>query len=214
MSENNTVDAAASGSTDPAVPAAMFGEMFRRFLKPMEYFTQVNGRARRGEYWSAALLVLLPTVVLGYIFGFVSVSARSLALFIFLSLPLTALGLFMLPVTIRRWHDHGVSGWLAVATLAVTGFPCSAIPFLGWFLGFAASVTCLVFFCLPGKKCDNAYGADPCNPAAADPAESRKEPWQPLFWAYVGLTALNWIWSIYTTNVAINAVKSLASIFG
>jgi len=203
----------ASGAKAAELPAAPFGEVFGKFLKPLEYFTQVNGRARRGEFWTAALMVLLPCIVLGFIAGSIALSSRSLFVFIILSLPITVLGLFMVPVTIRRWHDLGATGWIAIAAQAVTGFPCSAIPYLGAFLGFAASITCLVFYCLPGKKENNAYGANPCDPAAVDPADSVKEPWQPLIWTSVGLTFVNWIWSVYNTHSAIKAIEGLSALF-
>ncbi len=201
---------AAPLTTAPVLPAAPFGVVFKKFLNPLKYFTEVNGRARRGEYWSAALLVLLPTILLGILAGFIAMSMRSTVVYAIVTLPITVLGMFMLPVTIRRWHDLGATGWIAIITQAVVGFPCSAIPLLGSILGFLASITCLVFFCIPGRKGDNAYGADPCDPAAVDPASARKEPWQPLVWVYVGLVAINWLWSIYTTNAAINALNSLS----
>ena len=122
-------------------------------------------------------------------------------------LPIAAVGLFMFPVTVRRWHDLGATGWLAVAYQAIVGFPCCAIPILGSILGIVVSITCLVFFCLPGRKGNNAYGADPCDPSAVDPADSRKEPWMPLFLVYVGLMLLNWAWNVYTTKVAIDAIN-------
>ena len=214
MSEETPAANSTPAETTPSgLPAAPFGEVFRKFLKPLEYFTEVNGRARRGEFWVAALIVLLPVFLLGFIASTLAISMRSTAMYAILTLPITVLGLFMAPVTIRRWHDLSASGWIAIATQAVVGFPCSAIPFLGSILGFAAGITCLVFFCLPGRKGDNAYGADPCDPAAVDPAESRKEPWQPLIWTYVGLSVLNWLWSVYSMNAAINALNSLSRLF-
>ena len=208
-----TVTGEASGTKPTELPAAPFGEVFKKFLKPLEYFTQVNGRARRGEFWSAALMVLLPSIVLGYLAGSIALSSRSLTVFIILSLPVAVLSLFMVPVTIRRWHDLGATGWIAIAVQAVTGFPCSAIPLLGMILGIGASITCLVFYCIPGKKDNNAYGANPCDPAAVDPADSVKEPWQPLIWVSVGLTVLNWVWGVYTTHSTIKALEGFRALF-
>ena len=217
--ENTTVPAATEppSATPSVLPAAPFGDVFRKFMNPLKYFTEVNGRARRGEYWSAVLIVALPAAILGLLAGFLAIIMRSLTVFIILTLPMAILGLFMIPVTIRRWHDLGATGWIAIITLAVTGFPCSAIPILGSILSFIASVTCLVFFCISGRKGDNAYGADPCDPAAVDPAGSKKEPWQPLIFTAIGLTVLTWVWSVYSTYVSIQemnkALKGFSSLF-
>ncbi len=213
MSEEENATVTVSAATEPpratpsVLPAAPFGEVIKKFMNPLKYFTEVNGRARRGEYWSAVLMVLLPSIVLGMIAGFLTFAMRSLTVYIIMTLPITILGLFMIPVTIRRWHDVGATGWIAVITLAVTGFPCSAIPILGSILSFIAGVTCLVFFCIPGRKGDNAYGADPCDPAAVDPPGSKKEPWQALIFTAIGLTVLTWIWNVYSTYVSIQAVN-------
>ena len=59
MSEENTTATAtdavavagdASGAKAAELPAAPFGVVFGKFLKPLEYFTRVNGRARRGSF--------------------------------------------------------------------------------------------------------------------------------------------------------------------
>ena len=198
----------------PAVlPAAPFGEVFKKFLSPRVYFTEINGRARRGEFWAAALMALIPTIILGFVASYLALSMGSLALYAILSLPIALVGFLMLPVTIRRWHDLGATGWVAIITMGVTGFPCSAIPVLGSILGFLASITCLVFFCLAGRKGDNAYGADPCDLNAVEPAESRKEPWMPLILVGGIMTLVNWLWSIYSIHVTLKAMNSLKSLF-
>lgn len=202
MNEQNTAN-------NP-LPAAPFGEVFRRFLNPVKYFTEINGRARRGEFWSAALMVVLPSAILHIIVAFACTSAGSLALYIVLSLPLQALLFLMCPIAIRRWHDLGVSGWTFVVAMLIMGFPCS---YLGSILSFAAGVTCLVFFCLPGRKGDNAYGADPCDPAAAEPTQSIKEPWQPLIITSAVLFAINWLWGVYNVHAAIELLESMSSLF-
>ena len=192
------------------LPAAPFGLVVKNLLYPLTYFSSVNGRARRGEFWTTALLVMLPTYTLLTIVTILSVSARSVALFVVLSLPLSVLGLLMIPVTIRRWHDLGVTGWLVVVVLGVLGFPCTAIPIVGPILSFLLGVPCLVFFCLPGRKGDNAYGADPRDPAAVDPPGSRKEPWLPLVLTTFGMSLTTWAWSIYSVYQSIEALRRMA----
>ena len=191
------------------LPAAPFGMVIKNLLHPLAYFRSVNGRARRGEYWTTALLVALPVYTLLMIFTILSVSCRSVALFVVLSLPLSVLGLLMIPVTIRRWHDLGVTGWLIVVCLGIMGFPCQAIPVAGPILAFLLGVPWLVFFCLPGRKGDNAYGADPRDPAAVDPPGSRKEPWLPLILTTFGMSLTSWGWSIYSVYKSIETLRRM-----
>ncbi len=211
MSEEQTavsVNVEASDASRSALPAAPFGSVVKKLLRPLEYFTQVNGRARRGEFWTTALLVLLPATMLTLIFSIVALASGNVFIYAVLSLPTTALGLLILPVAVRRWHDLGVTGWLAVAAQGIMWFPISAIPILGALLGFLASVACIVFFCLPGRKGYNAYGADPCDPAAVDPADARHEAWLPFVLVYFGMAFVNWCWSIYALFIAIDGVRS------
>ena len=199
MSEKNTA----------VLPAAPFGMVVKNFLHPLTYFSSLNGRARRGEYWTAALLVMLPSLTFIAIVTALSVLSRSVALYVVLSLPMFAMELLMIPVTIRRWHDLGVTGWLIVVCLGITGFPCSAIPIMGPILGFLLGVPWLVFFCLPGRKGNNAYGADPRDPSAVDPPGCRKEPWLPLILVTFAMTLTSWAWSIYSISQQIHALHRM-----
>ncbi|MBO7688404.1 MAG: hypothetical protein J6V72_18625, partial [Kiritimatiellae bacterium] len=42
------------------LPAAPFGMVVKNLLHPLTYFSSVNGRARRGEFWTTVLLVIVP----------------------------------------------------------------------------------------------------------------------------------------------------------
>ena len=91
--------------------------------------TQFTGRARRSEYWWTYLVVFILnlllswTPILGGIVSFV-------------------LGLAMIPLTFRRLHDTGRSGWMILLGL---------IPFIGgWIL--------LIFSLLDSQRGTNAYG--------------------------------------------------------
>lgn len=114
-------------------------------LLPFKRFAQFDGRSRRKEYWSFALLVFVVSWVIGMIEG-----ALGLSSMFFLYGPLSLLfGLAVLipgiAVGIRRLHDTGRSGWLILLAF---------IPIVG--------VIALIYFAvLEGDKGTNAYGADP-----------------------------------------------------
>ena len=192
------------------LPAAPFGMVVKNLLHPLDYFSSVNGRARRGEFWTTVLLVVVPELTFMTIVTILATYLRSAVLFAILSLPLSVLGLLMIPVTIRRWHDLGVTGWLLVVCLGVLGFPGTAIPVAGPILAFLFSIPCLVFFCLPGRKGNNAYGADPRDPAAVDPPGSRKEPWLPLILVSFGMSLTNWGWSVFEFCQKIKALERMS----
>ena len=68
--------------------------------------TQFNGRSRRSEYWWCALVVFIANYVLNIIPLIGSIAAL-------------VLSLLMIPLTFRRLHDGGHSGWWCVASMIV-----------------------------------------------------------------------------------------------
>lgn len=60
--------------------------------------TQFQGRSRRSEYW----WTLLAAFIISFLFGFVPVIGNLVSTFISLAL---------IPITFRRLHDTGRSGW-------------------------------------------------------------------------------------------------------
>lgn len=70
--------------------------------------TQFNGRSRRSEYWWCALVVFIANYVLNIIPIIGSIAALILSL-------------LMIPLTFRRLHDGGHSGWWCVASMIVGG---------------------------------------------------------------------------------------------
>lgn len=70
--------------------------------------TQFNGRSRRSEYWWCALVVFIANYVLGLIPFIGSIAAL-------------VLSLLMIPLTFRRLHDGGHSGWWCGASMIVGG---------------------------------------------------------------------------------------------
>ncbi|MBU6372734.1 MAG: DUF805 domain-containing protein [Alphaproteobacteria bacterium] len=130
------------------------------FQKCLRLYATFDGRARRAEYWSFALCqlgVILAVVLAGGIIGAIlggtngddtanAIMGASVAI------PLLLAGLyFLIPglaVTIRRFHDVGMSGWLLLLAL---------IPYLG-------SLFVLIVSLVPGQLKRNPYGPSPKRP--------------------------------------------------
>lgn len=137
----------------------------------------IAGRSSRREFWMFTLLNFI--VVASYVtliammFGFSSFAPEnlqagllggSMVIMLVLLVPfyLWAIITFpaMLAVTIRRFHDLSLSGWLYVL-FAVLGF----IPFVN----ILSSLGLLVMMCIKGTDGTNKYGADPTRPE--DPSD-------------------------------------------
>lgn len=136
-----------------------------------------TGRARRSEYWWTMLVVYLAELILNFC-GILSV------LNIFLSLA-------VIPLTFRRLHDTGRSGWwwgvgaimkgvfivlllvkvVKVALVSYNDEPddfdeTSVFAMIGEYLIYALIIclyhlVLLIFLCLDGSREENRYGASP-----------------------------------------------------
>ena len=108
------------------------------YLKVMREYFNVNGRARRTEYW-VYFLVYLGIVIVA--------SVLDLALNSQLLGSLVALVHLVPTITVgvRRLHDIGRSGWWLLIVL---------VPLIGWLIA-------LYWATKAGDAHDNAYGADP-----------------------------------------------------
>ena len=110
----------------PVCEASMgFVEVLTRFWK--NYFN-FSGRARRKEYW----LMVVWNMIFGIVpfLGWLVILAGSIG---------------YLSLLIRRLHDSGKSGWLALLGL---------IPLVG-------SIIIFVFCCQDSDRCDNKWGKSP-----------------------------------------------------
>lgn len=147
---------ASSGMFSPVTPdpvgepsLGVFGYIRRCFRK----YADFNGRARRKEYWSFYLLVMIlimPLYVVQVAFA-IAVSASggsgsggsandglslglamvSLGISLVLMLIVLALLLPQYAVTVRRLHDIGVSGWWILAGIVpILGLALIVVPFM------------------------------------------------------------------------------------
>lgn len=124
-------------------------------LMPLRRYAEFSGRSRRKEYWMFILFMILLTIALTAVFGFVigssedpegaafgNLAGGSLIIFLILTL------IILIPsiaVQVRRFHDQDKSGWFVLLNL---------IPYIG-------GIVVLVFMCLEGTRGPNRYGPDP-----------------------------------------------------
>lgn len=125
------------------------------FMKCMRMYADGNGRARRSEYWWFVLfqaLILLAPFMLGFLFVIVGEETATDGPAIFGGLLFIVAGLvwlgFLIPgicVTIRRFHDVGLTGWLILLGL---------IPYIGGLITFVITL-------LPSQAYRNVHGPVP-----------------------------------------------------
>ncbi len=147
-------------------------------IKPYrKLYALIEGRASRQEFWMFVLFNVI--VVIGFAVVFVALiggaamagnvsqigtamAGAGIATMVLLLIPmyiwamLTAAASFA--VTIRRFHDLNLSGWLYVPFLVLGLIPL---------LGFLVWIALIVVMCLKGTSGANKYGEDPTNPASA-----------------------------------------------
>ena len=104
-------------------------------------------RSRRSEYWFFVLFDFLVIVVVSLIFGviFALIGIGQVAPAIVAIVELVLFFGFMLPLSVRRLHDTGKSGWFILLGL---------IPFVG-------GIILLIFFCMDSQPETNEYGPSP-----------------------------------------------------
>lgn len=138
-----------------------FVDAIKRGFKKYATFT---GRASRGEYWWWTLFTFLTYTVLGLVTYAVGIATSQdggrtpglLALPLIILFAVFALGIIVptLALTVRRLHDGGYSGWLALLLL---------IPYVG-------GLIIMIFAILPSSPAGAKYDPVPASsPAYAAP---------------------------------------------
>jgi uncharacterized membrane protein YhaH (DUF805 family) len=134
-------------------------------IEPLRRYADFNGRSRRQEYWLFMVFkLMIYTVIWGFLIaGIVSMGADidkagpgdiSVLIWIGGILLVLAWLFFFIPslaVQVRRFHDQGQSGWMALLNL----------PYYIPYLGTLAGIAILVFMCIDGRRGPNEYGDDP-----------------------------------------------------
>lgn len=108
------------------------------YVKVMKNYFNVEGRARRTEYWMYFLVYLGIIIVASILDAVVGMGLIG---------GLVALAHLIPSITVgvRRLHDIGRSGWFLLVGL---------IPFIGW-------IILLYWAVKEGDPQDNAYGSNP-----------------------------------------------------
>ena len=108
------------------------------YLKVMKNYFNVNGRARRTEYWMFLLIYIGIAIVAGVIDSIIGLGLVGLLVVLAHLVPSITVG-------VRRLHDTGRSGWWLLVAL---------IPLVGWLIAIYWAVK-------EGDPHDNAYGSNP-----------------------------------------------------
>lgn len=152
--------------------------MMQWMLMPYrKLYRLIEGRSSRSEYWYFTLLnVIIAVVFVGLFFGMVgsigtledpnaisgALLGATFGIMFLLIIPLyiwaLVTGVAGFAVTIRRFHDLNLSGWLYL--LAMVLFFVPIVNFLAW-------IGLLVLMCLKGTDGPNKYGDDPLEPETA-----------------------------------------------
>lgn len=161
--------AASSGSAPYSGPIepdlGLWGYFIRAYTAK---FANFSGRARRKEFWSVALFAGIIDVVLYILIGvgFAQIGGGNFAdpsqmVMAMGSSPLILIGggllilfglISILPgigLLVRRLHDLGQTGWIALVVIIV-----SVIPYIG----FLGSIAILVIGLIKGQPGENKYG--------------------------------------------------------
>ena len=129
-------------------------------------YSDFSGRASRSEYWLFQLLnlivliVTLPMILLG---GAASVGQGGGLFFTGAALFAFWVLIAFIPnvaVTVRRFHDHNISGWWYLGLLVFGLIP---------FVGLLANLGLLWVLVRGGTWGPNRYGPDPVNPWRNNP---------------------------------------------
>ena len=148
-------------------------EYFNNYISTITSGKWMNyqGRARRKEFWSFALVNIIIAIVLSIILAILSLIPGIGIIFrILTNLLSLAIMIVMIPIAIRRLHDTNKSGWLMIvgAVLGVLVMIFSwfgpALAVLTMILSLIAlvwGIVLLVFYCTPGDVGPNQYGPDP-----------------------------------------------------
>jgi uncharacterized membrane protein YhaH (DUF805 family) len=161
------VTAGAGGAALQAGPAYAAGSyevddqsMWRFFTRALtERYVKFTGRARRKEYWSYVLFLVISLVVFSVIGVAIDIAVGNIGPD--QEMPPTPVAAIALPmlfnlatllpslaITVRRLHDIGLTGWLILVGL---------IPWVG-------AIALIVMMCLPTNFGPNKHGPAPLAP--------------------------------------------------
>ena len=129
------------------------------FIKYLDF----KGRASRSEFWYFMLFYILASFLGGFVIGFL---VRPSSEFFYVLAIIIFVGLFIpaLSVTVRRFHDFGVSGWMYCAFIVpfvISGFIEDTQPLLAGIIKLGTLVVFCVYVSQKPNKRKNKFGSVP-----------------------------------------------------
>lgn len=115
------------------------------YIKVLQKYAVFSGRARRKEFWLFVLFHIIFVIALGVVDFVIGTSNFAYGLGLLSLVYVLAVFIPGIAVTVRRLHDKGLTGWLALLGL---------VPLVG-------GIIMLVLMALAGNQGDNVYGPDP-----------------------------------------------------
>ena len=129
-------------------------------------YLDFKGRASRSEFWYFFLFYIIASFVAGWLIGsFVALLGGSVnVLLVVLSIVFIALFIPALSVTVRRFHDFGVSGWMYCAFIPpfmISGYIQDTQPSLAGIIKLGTLVVFCVYVSQKPNKRKNKFGSVP-----------------------------------------------------
>ena len=127
-------------------------------------YLDFKGRASRSEFWYFMLFYILASFLGGFVIGFLVSPYGESALLSVLIIVFVGLFIPALSVTVRRFHDFGVSGWMYCAFIVpyvISGFIEDAQPVLALIIDIGTLVIFLVYASKEPNKGKNKFGSVP-----------------------------------------------------
>ena len=126
-------------------------------------YLDFKGRASRSEFWYFFLFYILASFLGGFVIGFL---VRPSSEFFYVLVIIIFVGLFIpaLSVTVRRFHDFGVSGWMYCAfipPLMISGYIQDTQPSLAGIIKLGTLVVFCVYVSQKPNKRKNKFGSVP-----------------------------------------------------
>ena len=104
-------------------------------------YSDYSSRSRRKEFWYFYLALIIYELILNVISRILKIAIVSYICYVLLVIPILV---FFLPLSVRRLHDTGRSGWWLLLDLTIIG-----------------GIVILVFCCLDSDPQNNEYGPSP-----------------------------------------------------
>jgi len=128
----------------------------------LKKYLDFKGRASRSEFWYFFLFSIIASVVAGGLIGALARPSDEVPIILFVVV--IALTIPLLSVTVRRFHDFGVSGWMYFAFVlpyVIPNFIQDTQPSLAGIIKLGTLVIFFVYVSQKSNKRKNKFGSVP-----------------------------------------------------